>query len=265
MKRWLFYSLLLLSLTGWTAFAGNALSEMTEEKTGIYTLGEVVVTAERDGVESIGTVREITARDIEAKGARTLDEALELLPGVDIRTGAKGVPRVDLRGLRSRHVLLLLNGIPLNSTFDGQFDPSTIPVENIAKIKVSYGNHSVLYGQGGLGGVINIITKKGTEGIRGMASVEAGEEDSHLGRFSLSGAQEKADFFLSGSLLETDGFPLSDDFDSTSSENGGLRENSDKERKNFFANVGFNPGEDWRMGIVFNYLGGEFGTPPQAP
>ncbi|KPK21400.1 MAG: TonB-dependent receptor, partial [Nitrospira bacterium SG8_3] len=158
--------LISLSLSLCILFARGGLSQAAEEDMGTYTLGEVVVTAERHLVESVGTVREITAKDIEAKGARTLGEALELLPGVDIRTGAEGVPRVDLRGFRSRHVLLLLNGIPLNSTFDGQFDPSIIPVESIARIKVSYGSNSVLYGQGGLGGVINIITKKGTEGIQ---------------------------------------------------------------------------------------------------
>ena len=117
-----------------------------QAKTDSYTLGEIVVSGEREGVESVGTVREITAVDIQNKGARTLDEALQLLPGVYIRTGADGVPRVDLRGLRSRHVILLLDGIPVNSTYDGNFDPTLIPVESIERIKVSYGNHSVLYG-----------------------------------------------------------------------------------------------------------------------
>jgi outer membrane receptor protein involved in Fe transport len=170
---------------------------------------------------------------------------------------------MNLRGFRSRHVILLLNGIPLNSTFDGQFDPSLIPVENIAKIKVSYGNHSALYGQGGLGGVINIITKEGTKGIQGMFSAEVGQKDTHLGRFSFSGAREKANFFLSGSLFGTDGFRLSDDFEATSLEDGDLRENRDKKRKNFFANVGLN-GDDWQMGLVLNYLKGKFGVPPST-
>jgi len=149
-------------ILGWfLAFPVPGFSKAAEEQTEAYTLGEVVVTGEREGVEAVGTVREITAADIQRNGARTLDEALDLLPGIQVRTGNDGVPRVDMRGFRSRHVLLLLDGIPFNSTSDGQFDPTTIPTENIARIKVSYGNHSVLYGEGGLGGVINIITKKG--------------------------------------------------------------------------------------------------------
>mgnify|MGYP001588369518 FL=1 len=115
-----------------------AFSQMQEKYSEPYTLGEIVVGAEKKVVESVGTVREITSEDIQNKDARSLDEALELMPGINIRTGADGVPRVDLRGFRSRHVVLLLDGIPLNSTFDAQFDPSLIPVENIEKIKFSY-------------------------------------------------------------------------------------------------------------------------------
>jgi len=246
----------------WLGFPQNGFTETEAPKAGVYTLGEIVVTGERVGVESIGTVREITDVDIARRHARTLDQALELLPGLDIRTGTDGVPRVDLRGFRSRHVLLMLNGIPFNSAFDGQFDPSIIPVENIAKIKVSYGNHSVLYGQGGLGGVINVITKKGTEGIQGEARMEGGERHRNLGSLSVSGAKGGLDAFVSGSFLDSDGFKVSDDFEPTSEEDGGLRENSDRNNKNLFANVGYAPNDNWQIGVVANTITGEFGKPP---
>ena len=208
---------------------GYGAEENSTGQTGIYTLGEVVVTAQSGGVESVGTVAEITAKDIEDKNARTLDEALELLPGLDVRTGGDGVPRIRMRGFTSRHVVLLLNGVPFNSTYDGQFDPTIIPTENIAKIKVTYGTSSVLYSQGGLGGVINIVTKKGTQGFNGSLSGEVGERGQKLGRFNMSGGSGPFDFFVSGSAENSDGFRLSSDFDSTTLENGGLRENSDRE------------------------------------
>ncbi len=233
-----------------------------QSPTGVYTLGEIVVSGEREIVESVGTVREVTAEDIQNMGARTVDEAIELLPGMYVRTGADGVPRVDLRGFRSRHVILLLDGIPVNSTFDGNFDPSVIPVESIEKIKVSYGTHSVLYGEGGLGGVINIVTKRAKKGIHGMVQGEAGEADQYLGSFNFSGVHEKVDFFLGGSALDRNGFRLSDDFDKTPAENGDIRENSDKRTNNLFANVNFAPNDKVLIGAVFNYLNGEFGKPP---
>ncbi|MCP4576868.1 MAG: TonB-dependent receptor plug domain-containing protein, partial [Deltaproteobacteria bacterium] len=237
-------------------------AQSSEDHTEVYTLGEVVVSGEKEGVESVSTTREITYEDIQNQGARTLDHALQLLPGLNVRAGGDGVPRVDIRGFRSRHVLLLLNGIPFNSAYDRNFDAFAISVEKIAKIKVSYGNHSVLYGQGGLAGVINIITKKGKEGVHGSLKGETGEGSRHRGEATLSGGKERVDFFVSGSVLDQDGFPLSSDFDATPVENGHERENSDKKRHNLHANLGFSPSDQVQMGLVVNYQNGEYGKPP---
>ena len=117
--------------------------EKTEGFTQAYFLGEVVVTADSPGDKAVTTL-EVTDVDIEKRNAKTLDQALELLPGIDVSKGAKGTPRINIRGFRMRHTTLLLNGIPINSTYDGQFDPHLISTESIAKIKVSYGSHSVL-------------------------------------------------------------------------------------------------------------------------
>jgi len=243
---------------------GSEAAEDLMRNSEVYTLGEMVITEESEGVESIGTVVEVTAGEIEKKNARNLSEALELLPGLDVRTGAQGIQRINLRGLRSRHVVLLLNGIPFNSAYDGQFDPSIIPAENIAKIKVSYGTHSVLYGQGGIGGVINIITKKGSPGFKGSLSGELGEMGDQLSRLNISGGKGRFDYFVSGSVLNSDGFPLSEDFNQTSEENGGLRENSDVDRENIFANLGLKIGNNWNIGLIIENLNGEFGRPPSV-
>jgi outer membrane cobalamin receptor len=249
--RFLMPALCTLFLVASPAFSGT-------ENNETYTLGEIVVTEEREkSVESIGTVREIDSDEIQMKNAHNLNEALELLPGVYIRTAADGVPRVDIRGFRSRHVLLLLDGIPFNSTFDGQFDPAIVPVENIAKIKISYGSNSVLYGQGGLGGVINIITKKGKEGINGEVGGEAGENDTYLSKASVSGKAGKFDFFISSSQNNSDGFKLSDDFAPTALENGGERQNSDREGTSFFGNLGFTPNDMIQLGLIASYGEGD--------
>ena len=251
-------------MVSWLCLAvGTAAAAKGSEESGqVYTLGEVVVTAPDDrGVETVGTLHQITAKDIEMRHITTLDEALELLPGLDIRRGAQGIPRVDMRGLRSRHVLLLLNGIPFNSTYDGQFDPATIPVENIAKIKVSYGNHSVLYGQGGMGGVINIITKRGSRDFHGNLSADMDERGGHRTQAGISGGKEKVNFFVSGSLMESDGFELSKDFTPTSQEDGDIRENSDAQRQNVFANLGFDPSDALSFGLFAGNNQGEYGKP----
>jgi outer membrane cobalamin receptor len=237
----------------------------TDDATGTYTLGEIVVSAEKPAVESVGTTREVTAEDIQNRDARTIDEALQLLPGVNIRTGGEGVPRVDYRGFKPRHTLILLDGIPLNSTVDGQYDPTLIPVENIAKIKMMGGNSSLLYGEGDLGGVINIVTKKGSrKGIHGTLSGEGGEEETSLVRGTVSGSSDKMNFFLSSSAYNTNGFRLADDFTPTDQENGGLRENSFRRRQNYFAQGGYSPRDDLDIGMVFQYYRSEFGKPPST-
>jgi vitamin B12 transporter len=230
----------------------------------VYTLGEVVVTGKRDGVESIGTVYRVTQEEISISGARNLNEAIELLPGVNVMVGGDAVPRIDIRGFRSRHNVLLLNGIPINSTYDQQFNPSIIPVDFIAEIKMTTGPSSVLYGQGGLGGVINIITQKGTEGLKAMVGAEAGAGSSHRESANLSGKKGKVNFFSSASYSRRDAYPLSDDFEDTDLEGGKYRDNSDKKAGSLFANIGYDPTDNLSLGLTATYLFGEYGVPATA-
>ena len=76
-----------------------------------------------------------------------------------------------------------------------------------------------------LAGVINIVTKRGKKDvIHGMVLGEAGDRSHYLGQFNLSGGYGKANFFLSGSHSERDGFRVSQDFKKlTPLEDGGTR------------------------------------------
>jgi vitamin B12 transporter len=239
-------------------------AEQGNDGTDSFTLGEVVVSADKPAVEAAGTVDEVTAADIEASGARNLNEAIDLLPGVNIRTGGDGVPRIDIRGLKTRHVILLLDGVPFNSAFDQQFDPTLIPVEEIARIKVTKGPSSVLYGQGGLGGVINIITKSGTRKTSGMAGMELGDHEPYRAKASVGGTAGKFNVFVSGSAAKQNSFPLSDDFSPTVLQLTDYRVNSSGERNNVFANVGFSPTADLSMALTVNYLSGNYDKPPNV-
>lgn len=253
--------MLLLCLSGLTSIAGRTAAFANEERDGVYTLGEVVVSGRSEGVEATGTVQRISAEEIRERGARTLDQAIALLPGVNVRTGGEGVPRIDIRGFRTRHVILLLDGVPLNSAFDQQFDPTIIPTENIAEIKLTSGGSSLLYGQGGLGGVINIITKKGRAGVQGTLGLETGDHAPYLVKGSLSGARDKADYFFSASAAQVDATPLSASFHPTTEQGGGYRRNSDRERRNLFGNFGFTPFRDLALGLTITYSEGNFGKP----
>ena len=241
-----------------------AIGTLEDQGEDIFSLSEIVVDGRMPGIEAGQIVSEISAEDLKNTSARTLDEALNLLSEVDVRVGNEGVPRVNIRGFKSRHVLLLVDGIPMNSSYDQQFDPSLIPVEQIAKIKVTSGASSVLYGQGGLGGVINIITKKGQLGLRCKAGYEAGDGQPYLAKASISGGAGMIDFYASGSAYKRDEWPFSDDFDATLEEGEGYRKNSDNERNNVFVNLGIGPTEDLYVALTGSWVQGSYGKPLSA-
>lgn len=119
----------------------------------------------------------ITAQDIEAMGARTLDEVLRSVPGIQMSmSSALAVMNYTVRGIRDNSALLiLLDGVRLNSSRTGTKETvwlTSFPVSAIARIEIIRGPGSALYGADAFTGVINIITKTakdidGTEvGIR---------------------------------------------------------------------------------------------------
>jgi vitamin B12 transporter len=242
----------------------SGISAAQEEPDGRNTLGEVVVSAGALGVESAGTVRTVGAEEIRNRGARTLDQAIALLPGVNLRTGGEGSPRIDLRGYRTRHVLLLLDGIPMNSALDMQFDPSSIPTENIEEIKLTSGGSSVLYGHGALGGVINIVTRRGSGKLHGTLAGETGDHEPYQASATLSGGNDSFSYFMSGSASKVDSFPLSGDFSATYEQPTGYRRNSDRERNSILASLGYTPTADLALGVTVNYTGGSYGRPTSA-
>lgn len=260
MKR--YYSTAVITgiiLTTPPAFANSDMDPGIKE----FSLGEVVVTAKMPGDEVVTQV-EVTAEEIELQNAKTLDQALSLAPGVAISVGGKGIPRINVRGLRNRHTLLLLDGVPINSTYDGQFDPRLVPTENIARIKVEYGTSSVLYGQGALAGVINIITKQGTEGLHMGVTGDIDDHGNYYSKLQVYGGGEKLNYFISGSSEDSDGFQLSDNFDATKIENGDERENSDDKRLSLFGNIGYDISDVAELALTMGISSYEYGVPPMV-
>ncbi|HVO37551.1 MAG TPA: TonB-dependent receptor [Spirochaetia bacterium] len=127
-------------------------------------LQEVVVTASRaplDLLQSPSFVTVISRKDIQESGADDLSGVLAAQSGVVINNyGPQGqLKTTSIRGSTSSQVLVLVDGIRLNSSFDGWVDLSRLPLDNVDRIEVVRGGASSLWGTGAVGGVINIITK----------------------------------------------------------------------------------------------------------
>ncbi|WP_271763287.1 TonB-dependent receptor plug domain-containing protein [Anabaena sp. CS-542/02] len=134
----------------------------------------------RDGTvqDSTRPVYVITQEEIEAKGARTVKEALRFLPGVlsdgTVGTGVGALSGQFIRGSNTGQVLILLDGRPINNLGSGGFDLSEITTNNIERVEVLPGGGSTLYGSDAIGGVISIITRRPTEKITTQSGVTLG-------------------------------------------------------------------------------------------
>lgn len=255
---------LLLALTGTPGLASDDAATPKPKPQAEYTLGEIVVKDSSGTLEKSTTVTEITAEELKNSGARTLDDALKLVPGITTRTAADGTTRIDIRGMRTRQVKLLMNGVPIQSNYDGQFDPDTIPVENIARIKITRGASSVLYGDGGTAGVIDIITKSGDEDIHGSFGAMAGQGDLYRVGGTVGGGSGDLNYYLGASYLSRNGYPVSGHFDQNALQDSDRRNNSDREHTNFLTNITYKATEDTNIGATINYFQGSYGKPPIA-
>lgn len=127
----------------------------------------------------------ITAQDIQAMGATTLDQVLESVPGLHVAfSGLYNAPIYVFRGIATKYnpqALMLVNGIPINNVFLGNRGLAWggVPIENIARIEVLRGPGSALYGADAFAGVINVITKTASDVNGTRYGVRAGSFNQH--------------------------------------------------------------------------------------
>ena len=123
----------------------------------------VVVTASREthlAEDAATSVAVATSEDIERRATIGVDEAVALVPGVQILDGQINIRGSSgyAKGLGSR-VLLLIDGVPANQGDRGGINWDLLPVTEVERVEVLKGTGSALYGSAALGGVVNVITR----------------------------------------------------------------------------------------------------------
>ena len=185
------------------------------------TMETLVVTASRSEkpvAETAPAITVITAEDLERQQMTTVADALRQVPGVEVaESGSRGsVTNVSLRGAASDQVLVLIDGVRVNNTALGSFDFANLTTENIERIEVLRGFGGTLYGSEAVGGVIQIITRRGSGPPRGSISVAAGNGATDREVAEVSGQAGIVSFSGSASHLRTEGFkPENDDYENT--------------------------------------------------
>lgn len=207
MKKFLFFILLL-------SFVLPAQAQPTQEEEPVK-MGAVVVTATRDAQEIRKTpanVTVITAEEISQSGATTVVEVLDKLESIQFRTysGNASQALIDMRGFGGDNpfgkTLIMLDGRRLNRPDMASINWMQMPVNSIERIEVVRGPGSVLYGDAAIGGVINIITKKGEGTPKFNASIIGGSYGLHNERVGVTGATGKWTYAVNGENHHIDGY-----------------------------------------------------------
>lgn len=218
-------------------------------------LPEIVVTAGREPqpIERTGSaISVVTSESIATTNPTSLVDALRTVPGLDItETGGPGATTsVRLRGANAGQTLVLVDGVRVNdpSSANSEFDFSLFAPGSIERIEVLRGPQSALYGSDAIGGVVNIITRRGEGPPRASARVEAGRYGTLATSGALSGSTGPWSYAFSGSAQEFSGFSRYG-YRIERIERNRITplENDGFQRYSGFGRVGYDPGEGVRF------------------
>ncbi|MFH1154571.1 MAG: TonB-dependent receptor [Pseudomonadota bacterium] len=254
-------------------FAGNSSGQEQKPVGEVFSLGDVLVTEKNGNAELATTVTTITAEQLKESGAKNLADALDSVPGIDVQTGTKGHASLKLRGFDQEDVKVLIDGVPAHGTYFGSLDLDKIPVDAIARIDITKGASSVLYGPNAMGGVINVITKKGGKEPITSLTTSFGQNNQKNLIANHGGSAGNFNYWLTGSYRKSDEFELSDDFDPANNrtginseyhEDGGARDLSYYTDKTLNAKIGIEQDANTQVYLSFDYHDNEKGCPTEA-
>jgi vitamin B12 transporter len=203
-------ALVLLSLYSAQTLAADNVQSTSERMNISITKGFTTLIVDENSKAETGTaITVFTEKDIEKLQAKTVADVLQNAPGVSVASngGIGHRTSVFIRGSASSNTVVVIDGVKVSdqSSASGGFDFAHLMADGIAQIEVIRGSQSALWGSDALGGVINITTKKGKQGIHTSADIEFGGNDYAKQFVNINGATSKAHYSLSASNLSTEG------------------------------------------------------------
>ena len=221
----------------------------------VYTKGvEVTATrVARDLMDVPMSVGVVTADDIKSKGVATIGELIQDVPGVELQNdGTPGLVRVSIRGEGTMRTTILIDGQRISEHKSISGTPILIDPSAVERVEVIKGPASVLYGSDAIGGVINIITKKGGDKPVNLDVGVAynGAGDGFTENASVYGAHNGFKYRLSGSYA---------DFGDLNTPNKTIN-GTDYDTKSGSIFLSYDFTEDLTMGIQGDFFSGNFNT-----
>ncbi|MDY0300252.1 MAG: TonB-dependent receptor [Trichlorobacter sp.] len=225
-----------------------------QDKSTDIRLEQVVVTANRmeTQLKEVGSsITVITAEEIEARQQPLLLDVLRSVPSVDVvRTGTMGgTTSISIRGAGSNKTLVLLDGIELGdpSSTGGEYDFANLTTDNIERIEILRGPQSTLYGSRAMGGVINIITKRGQGKPTGYLSLLGGSFYTASEKAGIMGGSDKYNYSLGVSRFDTSGY-------SSANSKYGNSEKDGYQNTSINTRLGITPMDNLSVDFIINYL-----------
>ena len=144
---------------------------------------------------------------IRASSADSIEDLLRREGGMQMsRSGGPGQSAgLLIRGSSSSSTLVLIDGVRVGSATLGQTDLAAISLGQVERIEIMRGPGSSLYGADAIGGVVNIVTRRGDGAPYLRGNIAGGNHASGEGYVALSGSDERFDYALSASGETTDG------------------------------------------------------------
>ncbi len=228
----------------------------------VERLPEVVVSASRVPLpaEQVGSaVTVITGAELERQQIRIVSDALRKVPGVAVsRFGPPGTfTQARIRGAEANQTLVIIDGVEVNDPSGGsEFDLGNLLAADIERIEVLRGPQSALYGSDAIGGVINIVTRRGRGPARGQVSLEGGSFRTGQASASLAGGGERYHFALGGTVFRTGGV-------SVAPESQGNTEDDGHRNRTVNLKLGAEPIDGLELELSGRYVNATVETDPQ--
>lgn len=241
-------------------------------------LPDIVVTAGRapEPIGSTGSaISVISGETLTTSNPASLTDALRSVPGLMVTQagGPAGTTGVMLRGANTGQTLVLIDGIRVNdpSGAAGDFNFALVAPGTVDRVEVLRGPQSALYGSDAMGGVINIITKKGSGPAQYSIRTEGGSYGTASTTASMSGSSGPWTYAMTGSGQHTNGFSsYGYRIPSIEAKYPNL-EKDGMDRIGGSARVGYDAGEGFRFdaGVMSTFTRGaydaSFGATPDTP
>jgi vitamin B12 transporter len=192
-----------------------ATAQTTASDAAVPALKDIVVTPSRTAeplADAIGDVTVIGPRQLAEARGDSIAEIIGRQPGVQFTTtgGPQTQTSIYLRGANPSQTLVLIDGMRINGSTAGGVNFPAIDPAMIERIEILRGAASSLYGSDAIGGVVNIITKKGEQDrpLSAWANVGYGTYETAKSSLGLSGATNGWDYSFSASAANSKGFDV---------------------------------------------------------